>query len=128
MGQQLELYDARVSFIREMEGSTEIHFSYAYIHSTVGTPGRDSGRSWTQEAILVLNNATLTTAAPSLPDSIIDGYLKHAGKRIELLPLPFEKSGEWLLHLSLAKGTSLEIQGNDPVIKLEGRKIFLEGF
>ena len=128
MGSELELYDARVSYIRSSEGQTAIHFSYALIHKTKGTPGRDTGRSWTQDSVLLLDEAELDDALPPFPNTVVEGFLEVNGARHELISLPFEQEGSARLHLEFIDGTTLDVRGENPVIKLEGQKIFLEGY
>lgn len=128
MGSELELYDARVSYIRFAEGGAELHFSYAYIHKSVGVPGRETGNGWSQEAVLLLDSAQALEPMPPLPNVIVDGYLEVGGVRHELLPLPFERAGPCLLHLEFVDGTGLELRGDNPRIVLLGEKVFLEGF
>lgn len=128
MGSELELYDARLSHIRFAEGAAEIHFSFAYIHKTKGMPGRDTGKGWSQEAVLRLQKARVSEPLPPLPNVIADGYLVVAGARFELIPLPFEREEHALLHLEFSDGTALDVQGEHPLIRLEGEKVFLEGY
>lgn len=128
MGSELELFEARLSYVRFSEGTAEIHFSYAHIHKTVGLPGRDTGKGWTQESILTLEAAERKEPLPPLPNIVVEGFIEVAGERYELIPIPFEKEGPALLHLEFTDGRTLEIRGMNPAIKLEGEKIFLEGY
>jgi len=128
MASQLELHDARLSSLQWKNEMIEVHFSYAHIHKTKGSPGRDTGKGWSQEAVLRLEQAKPYTILPPLPGTIIDGYLESDGNRYELLPLPFERNGPAHLHLDLSDGSSLDILGNDPQIRLEGEKVFLEDY
>lgn len=128
MGSQLELFDARLSYIRFFEGEAELHLSYAHIYKTTGLPGRDTGKGWTQESILTLEAAERKRPLPPLPNTVVEGFLEVSGKRYELLPLPFAQEGAALLHLEFIDGTTLEVRGMNPAIMLEGEKIFLEGY
>jgi hypothetical protein len=125
MASELELYDARLSYIHLSDDMAEIHFSYAFIHKSTGTPGRDTGKGWSQEAVLVLEGAQVGKPLPPLPNTIVDGYLEAGGTRYELIPLPFEREGPGLLHLEFGDGTALEVRGYNPLIRLEGEKVFL---
>jgi hypothetical protein len=126
MGSELELYDARLSYIRFSGDAAEIHFSYAFIHKSTGTPGRDTGHGWSQEAVLLLEGAQASEPLPPLPNVIADGYLEAAGHRYELLPLPFEREGACRLHLDFGDGTTLDVRGENPQLRLEGEKVFLD--
>ena len=128
MGSVLELYDARLSYIRFVEDEAEIHFSYAYIHKTKGVPGRDTGTGWSQEAVLFLRNAQAPEPLPPLPNVIVEGYLEVNGIRYELIPLPFDREESCLLHLEFTDDTVFDVRGDHPLIKLEGAKVFLESF
>jgi len=126
MSSALELYDARLSYIQFVDGTLEIHFSYAYIHKTRGGPAGIPATGWSQEAILSLEDPEVAEPLPPLPDSIIDGYLEVAGVRYELIPLPFDRGSFCLLHLELSNGSLFEVSGEHPSIKLIGDKVFLE--
>ena len=128
MGSELELYDARVSYIRFADAVAEIHFSYAFIHKTKGTPGRDTGNGWSQEAVLSVEDARLAEPLPPLPNVIVDGYLEVEGRRHELIPLPCERVAPCLLHLDFSDGSVLEVRGEHPLITLLGEKVFLQEF
>lgn len=125
MGSELELYEGRVSYLRFVEGGLEIHFSYACIHKFAGQAGREIGKSWSQEAVLTLQEAQAAEPLPPLPNVIQDGYLEVDGVRYELIPLPFERSASALLHLEFHDGTVLEVRGQQPTITLLGEKVFL---
>lgn len=125
MGDALELYEARVSYLQFVNESLEIHFSYACIHKFTGHTGRDTGKSWSQEVILSLQDARVVEPVPSLPNVILDGYLEVDGDRYELIPLPFERVSPASLHLEFNDESVLEVYGKHPLIKLLGEKVFL---
>jgi len=128
MSSVLELYNARVSYLRFAGGEAEIHFSYAYIYKAKGLPGRDPGTGWSQEAVLLLEAARMAEPLPPLPNIVAEGYLDVGGSRYELIPLPFERENSCLLYLEFTDATVLEIRGEHPLIKLVGDKVFLEDF
>ncbi len=125
MSSALELYEARLSYIRFLDGAVEIHFSYAYIHKTRGGPAGIPASGWCQEAVLSLVRPQVAEPLPPLPNSIIDGYLEVDGTRFELIPLPFERESSCLLHLEFSDGTLLHVSGEHPSIELLGEKVFL---
>lgn len=128
MSSVLELYNARVSYVRFADEEAEIHFSYAYIYKAKGLPGRDPGTGWSQEAVLMLKDARMAGPFPSLPNIVDDGYLEVDGNRYELVPLPFEHETSCQLYLEFSDGTALKVRGEHPLIKLVGDKVFLEDF
>lgn len=128
MGSQLELYEARLSYLQLDRDPAECHISYAHIHKTKGRPARDTGQGWSQEAILLIEQAQLSPGAPNLPNTIVDGYIETEAERLELIPIPFERSGAARLFLQFADDTSLEITGYNPSIKLVGEKVFLRDY
>ena len=126
MRSALELHDSRVSAIELLDGVAAIYFSHAYMHKSKGTPGRDSGTGWSQEARLVLSDVHLPESLPSLPNTIAEGFLEVGGIRHELIPLPFRRRVGATLYLVFADGAQLEISGKQPFIELLGTAIYLE--
>ena len=122
----LELLDSRLDQIDLVYGGAIIHFSHAYIHKSAGTPGKDPGTGWSQEAQLVLASVSGSRVLPVLPNTISDGYLEVGGIRHELIPLPFGRRGEATLSLVFVDGSQFEISGERPVIELSGTAKFLE--
>lgn len=121
----LELQDSRVSQIDISDGVATIYFSHAYIHKSLGTPGRDRGTGWSQEAQLVLSGVAPGTM-PALPNTISEGFLEVGGIRHEIIPLPFRRKVGARLYLVFADGSDIEIVGQRPFIELGGRPIYLE--
>ena len=128
MRSALELHDSRVSAIELADGVAAIYFSHAYIHKSKGSPGRDRGTGWSQEARLVLSEVGSTGPLPSLPSAIDEGYLEVGGIRHEMIPLPFQRKVDARLYLVFADGTQVEIIGSKPFIELLGTPIYLEDF
>jgi hypothetical protein len=122
----LELHDSRVSAIELLDGVAAVYCSHAYIHKSKGTPGRDSGTGWSQEARLVLSGVHLPEQLPALPNTIAEGFLEVGGIRHELIPLPFRRRVDATLYLVFADGAQLEISGKQPLIELLGTAIYLE--
>ena len=118
MSNGLELFDSRVSRIELADGIALIHFSHACIHKSKGKPGRDPSTLWSQEAELVLWEATASGPLPALPNTISEGFLEVGGIRHELIPLPFKRKVGARLYLQFADGAETEIIGKRPVIEL----------
>ncbi len=128
MSNGFELYQSRVSYMEVDQGSIAIHFPHASIYKAKGTPGRDPGATWSQEAELLMEDATVQSATALLPNMIDDGYFEVDGERYEVIPLPLGEHETGHLHLVFTDGTTLDVEGRNPIIKLIGRAIRLEDF
>ena len=128
MKSALELHDSRVDEVTVSGSEATVHFSHAYIHKSKGTPGRDPGTGWSQEALLVLSDVAVNGPLPTLPNTISDGFLEVGGVKRTLLILPFKSKAAARLHLVFADGGCLEIIGKRPAVELLGRAIFVEDF
>lgn len=126
MKSSLELHDSRVSNIDARDGAVTVHFSHAYIHKSAGTPGRDRGSGWSQEAQLVLFRVESVPVMPSVPNTISEGYLEVGGIRHQLIPLPFSRKVRATVALVFVDGTTLKIIGERPFVELLGKPTFLE--
>ncbi|HEX9776927.1 MAG TPA: hypothetical protein VGA63_02180 [Geopsychrobacteraceae bacterium] len=126
MKSALELADSHVSFIDLGDGNATLFFSHAYIHKAKRRPGREAGSVFSQEAELVLFDATLFGALPPLPNSVAEGFLEVGGIKHELLPLPFSRKVAALLSLEFVDGSVVAIAGRRPHLELLGRPTCLE--
>jgi len=124
----LELHDSRVSHIEWVDGDAVIHFSHAYIHKSKGSPGKDTGTGWSQEAQLIMQGASSLAPSPPLPNTISEGYLEVGGIKHQLIPLPFKRKVGAKLNLVFVDGGHLEIVGDKPFVELFGAPIYLEDF
>jgi hypothetical protein len=122
----LELHDSRIDGIEIGDSEAPLHFSHAYIHRSKGTPGRDSGSGWSQEALLVISAVVITGQLPALPNTISDGCLEVGGVKHTLLPLPFKRKAAVSLSLVFADGSSLDLSGRGAAVELLGQAIYLE--
>ena len=124
----LDLHDSRIDGVEIIDADAYVHFSHAYIHKSKGTPGRDSGSGWSQEAVLVIAGAASLKPLPPLPNTIADGYLEVGGIKHTVLPLPFTRKADVNLSLVFHDGTSLELSGRGAAVELLGKAIYLEDF
>jgi hypothetical protein len=124
----LELHASRVSQIDLSDGFAAVYFSHAYVHKSTGTPGKDRGTGWSQEARLVFAEAVASGPLPVLPATISEGFLEVGGIRHELIPLPFRRKVDARLNLVFEDGFQMELKGKRPYIELLGAAIYLEDF
>ena len=122
----LELHDSRVNAIELANGAAIVYFSHAYIHKSKGTPGRDRGAGWSQEARLVLSETVTSEQLPPLPNTISEGFLEIGGIKHEVIPLPFKRRVGGALYLRFVDGAEVEIVGDRPFVELLGTPIYLE--
>jgi hypothetical protein len=122
----LELHDSRVSHVEWVAGDAVIHFSHAYIHKSKGSPGKDPGTGWSQEAQLVIQSASSEAPLPQLPNTISEGFLEVGGIKHELIPLPFKRRVGTKLSLIFVDGTRMEIVGEKSFVEVFGAPIYLE--
>lgn len=128
MANGLELHGSRINCIELIQGIVTIHFSHAYIYKSKGRPGRDPGTGWSQEAILFMNDATISTPFPELPSTISEAYLEVGGIKHELIPLPFKRKVNATFWVRFENNTEIEIEGKRPYIELSGKSFFIEEF
>jgi hypothetical protein len=128
MSSALELPDSRVSRIERVEGVAVIHFPHAYIRKSKGKPGRGASKGWSQEAKLLLWDASVSKPMPKLPNTIAEGFLEVGGIRHEMIPLPFKRKVGARLYLQFVDGAEIEVVGETPIIELLGKPIFVEDF
>ena len=97
----------------------KVHLKPAYIH-------RD-GKGWTQDVLLVVQQATLETGQTEFPVTCTDGSLRvPLGPYHNLLHLPLEESGPLTLKLEFVSGHTATIQGASIVAELVGLPVFVE--
>jgi len=128
MSNGLELYQSRISHVERHQDTVIIHFPHASIYRAKGSPGRDPGSTWSQEVELSLEDATVQNAANALPNMIDDGYFEVDGERYEVIPLPLGEHESGHLHLLFTDGSTLDVEGKHPIIRLIGQAIRLEDF
>ncbi len=126
MNRALELFESRVDRLSARDGELHVHFSHGYIHQTRGEPGSDPGTAWSQELVIVMDQARVENDAVRLPDDIVAGWLEAGGVRYELVPLPFSRPGEVRLRLELRGGSVLQASGRGVSVRLLDAPIFLE--
>ena len=126
MNRALELFESRVDRLSAGAGSLQVHFSHGYVHQSRGEPGSDPGTAWSQELLIVVDEARVDKHDVHLPDDIVGGWLEADRVRYELLPLPFFRRGDVALRLELRGGGMLQATGRSASIRLLDAPIFLE--
>lgn len=126
MKSTLELPDSRIDDMDIVDGIARIHFSHASIRKTRGV--RDAGTAWSQEALLVMEDAATEEPLPQLPGSIAEGHLEVGGIRHELIPLPFRRKVAATLRLTFIDGAQMTLTGMRPHIELLGTPIYLDDY
>ena len=115
----IELHDSRVSGVVLDDGHVTISLSPAYIH-------RD-GKGWTQDALLIVEGASLETSQSEFPVTCADGsLLVPEGPYHNLLNLPLHELGPLLLKLEFFSGCTAAITGTSIRAVLAGSPVFVE--
>lgn len=120
MGRVLELFDSRLSSLRFRDETAELHFSYTCIYLQ-----HKPDVVWSQEVIVLMAHARFEKPLPTLPNTVVEGYLELDGKRYEPIPLPLPQKRHGRLYLQFANESVLALHGEQPEIRLVGEKIFL---
>ncbi len=133
MNQSIELHDSKLATISFGDGRATIVFSHAYIHRSLGKPGRDPGTGWNQQAELIIGGATEIDLPRSWPCTISDGQLELNDRvRDNEIPLPLHYDGKIKLKLGLLEFNgafkAIEITGTSARLRLLGEAQYVEEF
>jgi len=126
MNEIIELHDSEVKAIRQQGGNLILVLG-AVIHSSEGRPGSDAGRTFTQEAELIIEDARVLSKPKSQPLWILSGQLTVGEEAFEDVPLPFDRSGDVRVQLSGVEGV-LSAAGRRVRLTLTGVRRHLEDF
>jgi hypothetical protein len=127
MNEAVELHDSAITAIHHA-GSDMVLELVAIVHSSEGRPGRDPGKTGTQPAELVIEDAHIASTPTSLPLSILSGRISTDAETLEnVLPLPIDMAGDVRLELSGAEGT-LSAKGRRVRLALRGTWKYLGDF
>jgi hypothetical protein len=127
MNEAVELHDSDITAIHHA-GSDMVLELVAIVHSSEGRPGRDPGKTGTQPAELVIEDAHIASTPTSLPLSILFGRISIDAQTLEnVLPLPFDMAGDVRLELGGAEGT-LSAKGRRARLVLRGTWQYLDDF
>jgi hypothetical protein len=123
---EIQLHDCEISEVSHSSGSTTIVFSTAYIHESVGVPGADPGRIWTQVAKITVGATTPPSIPVDLPIWVLGGTLAIGQTHHEdFIPArgQFDGDADLEFHLSTVDGSdggTLSVKGNGLRIELCG--------
>ena len=126
MNTAIQLHDCEISEVCHSSGSTTIVFSTAYIHESVGVPGADPGRVWTQVAMITIGGTNPPSISVDLPIWVLGGTLAIGQTRHEdFIPArgQFEGDADLVFHLSTADGSdggTLRVKGSRVRIEVGG--------
>jgi hypothetical protein len=125
----LELHDSRLSAVRSEAGQVILSLAPAYIHRSLGVPGRDEGTGWLANVTLTLTGAVLPSITSDLPVQISDGAVVIGETTIDnCVTLPFKQVGAISLRLVFETGETLVVQGSSLDARVQGGYEFVENF
>jgi hypothetical protein len=115
----IELHDSVVSSLALQDGVATVSLRPAYIH-------RD-GKGWKQDALLIVEGASLKTNQVEFPVTCADGSLRgQGGPYHNLLNLPLQEPGPLVLELEFFSGFTAAITGTSIRAVLAGAPVFVE--
>jgi hypothetical protein len=99
----------------------------AYVHQTEGEPGYSPGQGGNQRVSILLELPITSGQFGSLPALIYRGALAVGGKKLALVPLPFQSSESSELTLTLADDArEVRITGSAISVQTAGEFRFIE--
>ena len=117
----IELHDSKLSGIERHGESIHIYLTPAYIHR--------AGKGWTQNVVIIVNEATVEGGEVDLPTKLGDGYMQtRLGPYHNLLNVPFAVGGPVKLELELMSGEVITIKGIGVAHKFKDGPVFVEEF
>jgi hypothetical protein len=101
-----------------------------YIHQSEGTPGRDAGSGWIQEAILRINNARVEGSFSKFPVTLGDGNIQLGSQTFDNeIPVPLRHNGSIALRLiGSESGEVVSFTGSGAELELLGEPEYVEDF
>jgi len=125
----IELHDSCVAGVAKEAGVLTVRFSPAYVHKSDGQPGVDPGTGWTQDVALVIREASLRGALPTLPCDVSDGNFTVAGQsHANAVPLPLDTPAAVDLRILFVAGVEITITGRGARVDLLSEPTYVEDF
>jgi hypothetical protein len=126
---EIEIHDSRVSEITQRDGTVIVHFLPAYLHRSEGRPGFDAGTGWSQEALLIFAEASVSGGLPDWPCDMMDGDLIVDGERhANSIPVPFETTAVAELRLICDAIHTVTVRGGGVRLELVGEPRYVDEF
>jgi hypothetical protein len=125
----IELHDSVLAYVAKKSGPVEIGLMPAYVHSSTGVPGVDSGTGWVQNITVVVEAGTIEGQLPEMPCDLSGGTLAVA-ERVSnnVLALPLDLSGSIELKLEVMWGGQILVRGTRILTILKGEPEYVEDF
>ena len=128
MNSALEFHDSTIASAQVGDGALIVFFSAAYVHSSTGRPGVDSGEGFSQAVELRFNRAVFNGDPSRFHGKLSGGYLVALGDRHELVPVPFNYSGRVEAELAFIGGAVLRLESDGVTCVALGEATFVEQF
>ena len=127
--QATELHDSTLGSLEQLDGAVVLQLRPAYIHTSDGKPGSDPGKGLVQDADLIVNKPMHVQQIDDRDILISHGSIRTSTEvHDNILPLPFVLNEQCAIHLSLADGQELTINGDAVHIALRGESTYLETY
>ena len=121
----IEFHDSTLKAVTQVEDGIEMGLD-AYVHCWSQADGVWLGAGWIKPVKIVMANAQ-TLPSVRLPADIFDGFLTMSGGRLDnLVPLPFDVSGQIELSLNLARAQVIHIVGSAIGLEVIGEGRYVE--
>jgi hypothetical protein len=129
MNAALEFHDSHVETIQaDADRSVSLHFSGAYIHTSVGQPGIDLGTGHSQQARLSFSEARFAGDLAQCVGALSNGALMANGHSMSLLPVPYSFRGPVTAEFTFQNGVSIRIDASAVECTVFGPTEFVEAF
>jgi hypothetical protein len=123
----IEFHDSVLSRIDQTGEQVRLSFEPAYVHRSSGDPGRDAGTGWSVNVELTVFGSVPRVTLPHLPGDVWDGGLRINDLEFEnVVPLPFESTGDISLALELTSGELVQVTGTRAALSVVGQYEFVE--
>jgi hypothetical protein len=128
MNSALEFHDSKVGSVQVVGASLRIVFSTAYIHRSSGSPGVDSGDGFIEPIEMSFGGASFVGDMSQCVGALWDGSLSVSGKKLGLVPVPFNCSAPVLAELNFSSGALLTVKASSVSVTSLGDAVFVEHF
>ncbi|HKQ57273.1 MAG TPA: hypothetical protein VJY35_05355 [Candidatus Eisenbacteria bacterium] len=124
----IELHDSTVKSL-EVQGTDVVVWMDAYVHRSIGVPGRDAGTGWIHLTALRFSAGRCEAPDPKLPAEISGGTLHLGARQLEnVFAVPLDFSGSVRLELELVSARKMLIEGDGLTVSLMDDGTYIEHF